>query len=174
MPAPPCPGPPNMPFASPRDFEVVGHIFSHLRVEPRLDGFLARRAEVGEQGLAIGYLLGTACPIHHIMKELMPLEPFFYALHDYPEKVHRLAEQIEPFYQRIQEIGAESPAEVLLLGGNYDDSITYPNFFEKYIFPALHDYAEVLHRRGQIPDDPHRRREPAAFLPLPARRIRYR
>jgi uroporphyrinogen-III decarboxylase len=134
----------------PRDFEVVGHIFSHLRVEPHLEGYLARRAEVGEQGLAIGYLLGTAGPIHHIMKEFMPLEQFFYALHDYPEKVHRLAEQIEPFFQQIQQIGAASPAEVLLLGGNYDDSITYPNFFEKYIFPALHDYAEVLHREGKF------------------------
>ncbi|MGA2983871.1 MAG: uroporphyrinogen decarboxylase family protein [Terriglobia bacterium] len=133
----------------PRDFDVVGHIFSHLKIEPHFDGYLARRQEVGEQGLAIGYLQGTACPIQHIMKELMPLEQFFYALNDYPEKVHRLAEQIEPFFQQIQAIGADSAAEVLLLGGNYDDSITPPPFFERYIFPALRDYAEVLHRQGK-------------------------
>lgn len=135
---------------TPQDFEVVGHIFSHLRVVPHFDGYLARRAEVGEQGLAVGYVLGTACPIQHLMKELMPLEQFFYALNDYPEKVHRLAEQIEPFFRQIQQIGADSPAEVLLLGGNYDDSITYPPFFEKYIFPALRDYAEALHHRGKF------------------------
>jgi hypothetical protein len=105
---------------------------------------------VGEQGLAIGYLQGAAGPIQHIMKELMPLEQFFYALHDYPEKVHRLAEQIEPYFQQIQAIGADSPAEVLLLGANYDDSITHPAFFEKYILPGLRDYAEVLHRRGKF------------------------
>jgi uroporphyrinogen-III decarboxylase len=134
----------------PRDFEVVGHIFSHLKVEPNYDGFLARRQEVGERGLVVGYLLGTAGPIHHIMKELMPMEEFFYALHDYPEKVLRLAEQIEPFYRRIRRIGAESEAEVLLLGANYDDSITYPAFFEKYIFPALRGYADELHRRGKF------------------------
>ncbi|MGA3324733.1 MAG: uroporphyrinogen decarboxylase family protein, partial [Terriglobia bacterium] len=133
----------------PSDFDVVGHIFSHLQIQPDFAGYLARRQEVGEQGLAIGYLQGTACPIQHLLKELMPLEQFFYALHDYPEKVHRLADQIEPFFQRIQQIGAESPAEVLLLGGNYDDSITHPPFFEKYIFPALRDYAVVLHRRGK-------------------------
>jgi uroporphyrinogen-III decarboxylase len=134
----------------PRDFDVVGHIFSHLKVEPCFGGYRARREEVGEQGLAIGYLLGTACPIQHIMKELMPVEQFFYALNDYPEKVHRLAEQMEPFFQQLQQIGADSPAEVLLLGGNYDDSITYPPFFEKYILPALHDYADALHRRGKF------------------------
>ena len=80
----------------------------------------------------------------------MPLEQFFYALHDNPEKVHRLAEQIAPFFEQTQAIGAGSPAEVLMLGGNYDDSITYPQFFENYIFPALREYAEVLHRRGKF------------------------
>jgi uroporphyrinogen-III decarboxylase len=133
----------------PRHFEVAGYLFSHLKVEPRLDGYQARCREVGDRGVVVGYLLGTACPIQHIMKELMPLEQFFYALHDYPEKVHKLAEQMEPFYQRLHEIGAGCPAEVVFLGGNYDDAITYPRFFAKYILPPLRDYAEVLHRKGK-------------------------
>ena len=133
----------------PRDFDVVGYIFSHLKIEPQLKGYLERRAEVGERGVTVGYLLGTACPIQHIMKELMPLEEFFYALHDYPEKVLRLAEQMQPLYQHLQQIGADSPAEVIFLGGNYDDSITYPAFFEKYILPPLRDYAGALHSKGK-------------------------
>lgn len=134
----------------PRDFEVAGYIFSHLKVEPQFEGYLARRAEVGERGVVVGYVAGTACPMQHIMKELMPLEQFFFALHDCPEKVHRLAERMEPFCQRLKEIGAQGPAEVLLLGGNYDDSITYPPFFEKYILPPLRDYAELLHGKGKF------------------------
>ena len=89
----------------PRDFEVAGYIFSHLKIEPQLDGYLARRSEVGERGVAVGYLLGTACPMQHIMKELMPLEQFFYALHDYPERVQRLAEQMEPLYSSSRKSG---------------------------------------------------------------------
>lgn len=133
----------------PRDFAVVGHIFSHLRVEPQLEGYLACRREVGERGLAVGYLQGSACPIQLIMKELMSVDQFFYALYDYPEKVQGLAARIAPFFQQIKEIGANSPAEVLFLGANYDDSITYPPFFEKYILPDLRDYADVLHRQGK-------------------------
>ncbi|MBI3694158.1 MAG: hypothetical protein HY238_04880 [Acidobacteria bacterium] len=133
----------------PCDFETVAYIFSHLRVEPHLDGYLARRREIGDRGIVIGYTSGTACPMQHIMKELMPLDQFFYALHDTPAAVERLAEQIQPFFQRIQDIAADSPAEVVLLGGNYDDSITYPPFFEKHILPALRDYAELLHRKGK-------------------------
>ena len=134
----------------PQDFEVVGHIFSHLKVTPYFDGYLARRAEVGEQGLAVGFLQGAASPIQLIMKELMVLEQFFYAIHDYPERVQHLAEQIQPYFQKIQAIGAESPAEVLLLGANYDDSITHPAFFEKHILPGLQGFAAELHRRGKF------------------------
>jgi len=149
----------------PRDFEVVGHIFSHLKVEPQFEGYLARRQEVGEQGVAVAFLLGPACPIHHIMKELMPVEQFFYAAYDYPEKVERLAEAIEPFYRQLQQVGADSPAEVIFLGSNYDDSITYPPFYEKHILPYLHDYGETLHQKGKYlmthPDGENKR-----LLPL--------
>ena len=149
----------------PKDFEVVGHIFSHLKVEPDFDGYLARRQEVGESGVAVAFLEGPACPIHHIMKELMTVEKFFYAMYDYPEKIERLAEAIEPFYRQIQQIGADSPAEVIFLGSNYDDSITYPPFYEKHILRPLRDYAEMLHQKGKYlmthPDGENKR-----LLPL--------
>jgi hypothetical protein len=133
----------------PADFDTIGYIFSHLKVEPRLEGYLRRRRQVGERGIVVGYTIGTACPMHHIMKELMPVDQFFYALHDHPERVHALAEQMAPFYAGIQRCAADSPAEVVMLGGNYDDSITYPPFFRKHILPALRDYAAVLHARGK-------------------------
>jgi hypothetical protein len=133
----------------PLDFDVAGYIFSHLKVEPCMEGYMAYRQEIGEQGVAVAFLSGSACPMQHIMKDLMPLEDFFYTLHDCPEKVLRLAEQMEPYYQQIKAFGAESPAELILLGGNYDDSITHPAFFEKYILPALRDYAQVLHAKGK-------------------------
>jgi hypothetical protein len=79
----------------------------------------------------------------------MPMDQFFYALHDFPQAVERLTEQIEPNYQATKACAADSPAEVILLGSNYDDSITYPAFFEKHILPPLGDYAEVLHRTGK-------------------------
>jgi hypothetical protein len=134
----------------PRDFETAAWIFSHLKVEPRPAGYEARRCEVGERGVAVGYVIGTACPIHHIMKELMPVEQFFFAQHDCPVLVAKLAEAMEPYYESMQRIVAASSAEVALLGGNYDDSITHPRFFEKYILPPLHDYAAQLHTAGKF------------------------
>jgi uroporphyrinogen-III decarboxylase len=132
-----------------RDFEVAEWIFSHLKVEPRPGAYEARRREVGERGVAVAYVIGTACPVHHIMKELMPVEQFFYAMHDCPGKIERLAEAMEPYYAGMKRIAAETEAEVVLLGGNYDDSITHPGFFERYILPPLRDYARELHAKGK-------------------------
>jgi hypothetical protein len=134
---------------SPGDFAVVGHIFSHLKVEPRLSGYLAMRERVGERGIVVACASGFACPMQHILAELMPMEQFYYALHDCPAAVQRLAEQMEPYYQAVETIAADSPAEVVLLGSNYDESLTPPPFFRKYLLSPLREYADVLHRRGK-------------------------
>ena len=134
----------------PGDFDAAAWLFSHIKVEPRPDGYESRRRATGDRGVAVAYVIGTACPVHHIMKELMPVEQFFYAQHDYPEKIERLAEAMEPYYASMKQLAAESSAEVVLLGGNYDDSITYPRFFENYILPPLKEYAEALHARGKF------------------------
>jgi uroporphyrinogen-III decarboxylase len=132
-----------------RDFEVVGHIFSHLKVEPQYEGYQALRERVGDRGIVVAFASSYACPMQHIMAALMPLEQFFYALHDYPATVERLAEQMEPYYRAVKAIAADSIAEVVLLGSNYDDSITSPPFFRKYLLTPLQEYAQVLHREGK-------------------------
>lgn len=137
------------PIRKPKDFDVVGYIWSHLEITPRLERYQDQLRAVGDRGVVVAWLSGSACPIHHILRELMPVEDFFYALNDYPEKVHRLAEQMEPHYQRIKALGAESEAEVVFLGGNYDDAITYPPFFREHIMPPLRDYARALHDKGK-------------------------
>ena len=134
----------------PDDFAAVGYLFSHLKVEPQRAGYQSACERIGERGIVVGYTSSRACPIHHIMADLMLLEQFFYALHDCPSEVERLAEEMEPFYRSIKAIAADSPAEVVLLGANYDDSITYPDFFRKYILPPLRNYAEVLHSKGKF------------------------
>ena len=139
----------EVPIRKPADFEPVGYIFEHMKVIPRQEGYLALRKTVGEHGIAMAFVLGTAGPMHHIMKELMFTEEFYYAMSDYPEKIYRLAEQMEPFFQAMQETALNSPAEVVYLGGNYDDSLTPPPLFRKHILPVLKQYGEQLHARGK-------------------------
>lgn len=134
----------------PRDFDVVGYIFSHLKVKPRTRGYEVMRETVGERGIAVAFAQAAASPVHLIMKDLMTEEQFFYAMADYPEKIRTLADQIEPFFRSVQDIAASTSAEVVFLGGNYDDSITHPAFFRQYILPALRQYSDALHLRGKF------------------------
>jgi uroporphyrinogen-III decarboxylase len=137
------------PICKPEDFEPAGYLFEHIKVHPRMDGYLTMRRKVGEHGVVVAPTLGSAGPMHHIMKQMMFPEQFFYAMADYPEKVYRLAGQMEPFFQAIQESALDSPAEVVYFGGNYDDSLTPPPLFRKHILPVLKQYAERLHKHGK-------------------------
>jgi hypothetical protein len=47
------------------------------------------------------------------------------------------------------DIYAESDVEFVAWGANYDDTITYPPFFEKEISPWLQKAASVLHPKGK-------------------------
>ena len=68
------------------------------------------RERVGERGIVVAFASSYACPIQHILAELMPMDQFFYALHDCPSTVERLAEQMEPYYQAIRATAADSPS----------------------------------------------------------------
>jgi hypothetical protein len=57
---------------------------------------------------------------------------------------------MEPYYQAIKAAAAESPAEVVVLGSNYDETLTPPPFFRKYLLDPLRNYADLLHRRGKF------------------------
>lgn len=134
----------------PHDFKVVGYIFSHLNVEPRPEGLLALRQRVGDRGVVVAWISASASPVHYILKELMSVEQFFYALHDCPNDVARLAEQMGPYFERIREMGTQSPVDVILWGANYDDAITSPPFFTEHILPSLRNCAEVFHEKDKF------------------------
>ena len=133
----------------PKDIDVVGYIFSHIKIIPALDGYISLRDYIGDKGIAVAFSSAGACPIHHIMRSLMPMEKFFFAMMENPGKIFWLAEQMENYYRMIEELAANSLAEVIIHGGNYDDSITYPPFFQEYILPHLRNYARTLHNRGK-------------------------
>ena len=132
-----------------RDIDVVGYIFSHIKVVPDYKGYLALRDQIGNNGIAVAFASAGASPIHHILRTLMPMEKFFYVMMENPEKIYWLAEQMGEYYRSIKDIAASTPAEVVIYGGNYDDSITYPPFFREHILPDLRDYAKKLHSRGK-------------------------
>jgi hypothetical protein len=134
----------------PADYPRVAEIFSKLRIVPSPEGYARYRARIGEQGVAVAYLSLAASPLHHIMRDLRRLEPFFFDLADHPGPVHALAEVLAPLYDGLVEAALACAAEVVLLGANYDDAVTYPPFFEQFIMPWLRRAGERLRAAGKL------------------------
>jgi hypothetical protein len=134
----------------PSDYRVLEHIFSHLEVVPTYEEYRAWQRWVGEAGVAVAYGNAAASPMQHIMRDLMPMTDFFLELHDCPERLIGLARSMERWFTGIFTALAESPAEIVFVGGNYDSTITYPPFFEEHILPWLARAAEAAHARGKL------------------------
>ena len=97
-------------------------------------------------------MMGTfsASGIHHVQRDLLEATDFYFEFKDHEKEMRGLAESIERVYDQILEITADSPAEVVLWGANYDDMITYAPYFEKEIKPWLQKASHSLAAKGKL------------------------
>lgn len=137
-------------YKGPRDCRTLAHIFSNLEVVRTYDSYRAWQEWVGDAGVAVAFASLSGSPVHHIMRELMPMTDFFLEMHDYPDELASLAESMHRWFRDMFAALVESPAEVIFLGANYDETITYPPFFEQHILPWLADLADLAHQHGKF------------------------
>jgi 5-methyltetrahydrofolate--homocysteine methyltransferase len=62
----------------------------------------------------------------------------------------QLAEIMEEHYNQALKICADSPAEAVMWGANFDDMITYPAYFEEEILPWIRRASDTLGAKGKI------------------------
>jgi len=131
------------------DYRVLAHIFGNLEVFAQPEGSRAYQASIGDEGAvaAGGPSLG-ASPMHLIQKELVDATRFFYEYNDNYSRMEELAEAVAVYYDKVLAVLADSGADVVLWGGNYDDMLTYPPYFGKEILPWLQKASDVLEARG--------------------------
>lgn len=132
-----------------QDFEAIAYIFDNAEIRPNYSHYMEYKEYVGHRGIVAAFNSLSASPMHFIMKELMSIETFSYESFDHPDELKWLAEIISGYYNRIFDIVALSPSEIILSGANYHSSITSPPFFEQHIAPSLKRQADVLHQTGK-------------------------
>lgn len=134
----------------PGDYRIAGYLFDNIRLKPDYDDFDQWKQEIGQDGLAVAYVCGAASPMHHIQKYLLDDTNFHYHYHDHPREMRALSDSIAGLYNQAISIIADSPAEAVLWGANFDEMITYPPFFEKEIMPWIGKNSEILHAKGKV------------------------
>ena len=134
----------------PKDYKPVGYIFRNIKVRPAYDNYLDFHRQVGEKGLAVAFGHNAGSPMHHILKQFFDGTKFYLELYDHPNEMRQLCEDIDPFFDQIHRILADSPAEVILYGSNFDEMITYPPLFKNHIMPYLQKFADLIHPKGKF------------------------
>jgi hypothetical protein len=132
------------------DIEPLIYIFDHLDIKINYPGYDRFAQQIGDRGVAVAYLSLAGSPMHFIMRDLVPLDKFFFMLFDNPQKMKLLAKSIERLYTQAAQIIAASSADVVICGANYDAAVTNPPFFRQYILPGLSNVAEILHAKGKL------------------------
>lgn len=135
---------------SEKDLEPLGYIFENIEVVPNHEGYQMFQEQVGDNGLAVACTLLAASPMHLVMRDHIGLEDFFFMQYDFPDEMKKLESQLQMFYDKIFDITANSSAEVIVSGANYDSAVTTPPFFKEYITPALRAQSDVLHQKGKF------------------------
>jgi len=134
----------------PKDYKVVGYIFKNIKIQPEYENYLKFQKEVGDKGFATAFGNNAAGPMQHIMRDFFDATKFYLEMYDHPKEMRQLCEDMEPYFDQIAKVLADSPAEVILFGANYDEMITYPPFFRDHIIPHLQKLAGLLHPRGKL------------------------
>jgi Uroporphyrinogen decarboxylase (URO-D) len=134
----------------PEDYKILGYIFKNIKIHPDYENYLDFKNRVGEKGMAVACANDSAGPMHHIMRNFLGETEFYFEMYDHSGEMKQLCEDMDPFFDQIIRAAADAPAEVVLFGSNYDEMITYPPFFKRYIMPYLQKMADRLHSQKKL------------------------
>ena len=129
---------------APDDLKVLAAVFENMDVVADYDAFKTHQAEVGENGLPVTAFTVAAGPVHHIQKYFLDATEFFHYYRDHQPEILFLADALTPLYEKALRVVAESPAEVIQWGSNFDDMLTFPPMFARHFVPWIRKAKEVL------------------------------
>lgn len=133
---------------TPDDLRVLAYIFENMDVTPHYEPFRAFQTAVGENGLPVTAFTVAAGPVHHIQKYFFDATDFFHYYHGHQPEIIYLADALAPLYEKALRIVADSPAEVIQWGSNFDEMLTFPPMFATHFVPWIRKAKEVLSSRN--------------------------
>ncbi len=133
----------------PKDYKILGYIYRHMKIIPAYERFQGWVKAVGEDGVACATGNADASPLHQIQRDLLDATDFYYHYKDHHKEMMGLVEDLTPFFEKTLAVSADSPAEWVLWGANFDDMITYPELFKEHFLPWLQKASAALRKKGK-------------------------
>jgi hypothetical protein len=136
------------PFKSAADYDALQYIFEHTRVVENYDEYARYLAGIGDDGLSLPYT--SWVPMHLLMKNYIGYNQFYYELYDHLPRLEQVAAAVTEVHLDMVRVGAGSPAQVIEVGGNYDQAMTPPPIFRSYFLPFYRLAVPILHAAGKV------------------------
>ena len=135
-------------FKDESDYDALHYLIENTEIVENYEEYAKYVDEIGEDGVALPFTGWV--PMHELMWRYMGVERFYYELYDRPQRVERLHEAFLDMHREIVQLAAHCPAQAIEVGGNYDDHITPPSFWDTYIAPFYQEVTELFERTGRI------------------------
>ncbi|MCC7355278.1 MAG: hypothetical protein IT330_16155 [Anaerolineae bacterium] len=136
------------PFKSPADYDALQYLFEHTRVVENYEEYTTYLTGIGEDGLSLPFT--SWVPMHLLMIDYIGYNQFYFELHDHLSRLEQVAAAATAVHMQMVQVAAQSPAQVIEVGGNYDQMMTPPPIFRKYFLPFYKQAVPVLRAAGKV------------------------
>ena len=139
------------PVKNSRDLATLQFIMENAELTPNFSDYESIVREYGDEVLAVPILVpGSKTAFQSMIEYWVGTVDMIYMLEDEPELVEQTLAAIRAVNRKSCEICAQSSAEVFL---TWEDSSTTnysPKMYEKYIFPEINEWCDILHKEKKL------------------------
>ena len=129
------------------DYAAYETVVRHTEFVPTYDEYRRYDGEVGDAGLPL-VVIGPI-PMHDLLVRWVGYEQAYLHLYDRPDVVLQAAATGNEVYRRMWSLVAESPAQLVMHGVNFDSQMTPPTVFREHFLPYLTAFNRVMHEAGK-------------------------
>lgn len=135
------------PVKSEKDFAIYEEIMLNTIYTECYDDYRRYDAEIGKNGYPL--LVLHAIPFHDLLLKWTGYEAGFLFHVDQPDMFLHAVEIANKTYQVMWDIVAESPAQLIMHGVNFDTSMTCPPLFRDHFLPYIKSFNNKMHAKGK-------------------------
>jgi len=132
----------------PEDYTVLEFFLRDRTYVPNYEAYILAEQRYGEDGYVVGNT--EYSPMNMLIYELLGMERFALDLADRPEKAFSLYDILREKQRKMFEICAESPAQLILYGGNISQEVVGSERFRRYYLPCFNEFASLVHQQGKL------------------------
>jgi len=131
------------------DYKICKYIFDDMIIEENYKEFDEYIEEQGDDWIPIAYGIMAVSGMQHIMRDFLEITDFFLHFVDNRKELEMLAGSIDKKIGNIIKILSKCSADIILVGANFDSTVTYKPFYKGYILPRFKDYSDILHKNNK-------------------------